>query len=478
MSFFNSEIATSNLNINSNYICNDSTNSHLEFHTLSGSIKLNPNNGQIKMYNNLHMQSGNDIKTILTSDGKIGIGTTNPHCAIQITSDGTSTTYGSTSGGYYFGYGGQESNASRNSSTTSVRLDVNGHARISSGTLVNSDERIKNNFTALLDNNCLNKLKQIIPYSYNYIDIIERGDTLVYGFKAQQIKDIIPGVVNDTNTDYLPNIFKMCNLVFENNANITNIITIDNIDNYDLNSNNKLKIYIESDNNSYIITTITNINNNNVSVDYQFTNNLTQIFVYGKEVKDFHILNYNRIIPVCVSAIQEIDKSVVSHFTGSHSSFPTDETIDYSTKIGQIVVSTGNYKINHNGTEYTGQNAIMIDHATPQFELSNADNQKSVIGIISRVNDDTSILINTSGEGSIWVCSYGGNLENGDYLASCVIEGYGSKQNDDLKHNYTVAKITCNVDFTGDLSGFENSSISYNGIEYKAALVGCIYQIG
>lgn len=193
---------------------------------------------------------------------------------------------------------------------------------------------------------------------------------------------------------------------------------------------------------------------------------------------DFHVLNTNRIIPVNVAAIQEIDRRVVSHFTGSHSSFPKDEEIDYSTKIGQIVVSTSNYKINHNGIEYTGQNAIMIDHATLQFELSNANNLKSVIGVISRVNDDTSILINTSGEGSIWVCSYGGNLENGDYLASCVIEGYGSKQNDDLKHNYTVAKITCDVDFTGDLSGFQNGVISFNGIQYKTALVGCIYQIG
>ena len=341
---------------------------------------------------------------------------------------------------------------------------------------ITSDERIKKNFIDLNDYECLQKIKQLKPYQYQYIDEIGKGTNYVYGFKAQEVINVINNAValqiGDTH-----NIYSNCNIIDKGLENNNAIIEILDIENYELLVNDILNIKLENSvEGTSIFSTITNIDGNNITVDTSF--DCETVFIYGKKVDDFHVLNTNRIIPVNVAAIQEIDRRVVSHFTGSHSSFPTDETIDYSTKIGQIVVSTGDYKINHNGIEYTGQNAIMIDHATPQFELSNADNQKSVIGIISRVNDDTSILINTSGEGSIWVCSYGGNLENGDYLASCVIEGYGSKQNDDLKHNYTVAKITCNVDFTGDLSGFENSSISYDGIEYKTALVGCIYQIG
>ena len=47
------------------------------------------------------------------------------------------------------------------------------------------------------------------------------------------------------------------------------------------------------------------------------------------------------------------------------------------------------------------------------------------------------------------------------------------KQDADLLHNYTVAKITqdCNFD-----SG--TTDVTYNGVTYKAKLVGCTYHCG
>ena len=45
------------------------------------------------------------------------------------------------------------------------------------------------------------------------------------------------------------------------------------------------------------------------------------------------------------------------------------------------------------------------------------------------------------------------------------------KQNDDIRHNYTVAKITQDFDFNNDKS----VDIIYNDIKYKIAFVGCIY---
>ena len=57
--------------------------------------------------------------------------------------------------------------------------------------------------------------------------------------------------------------------------------------------------------------------------------------------------------------------------------------------------------------------------------------------------------INSVGEGGMWVCNKNGPLENGDYISSSSIPGYGMKQtkNEDCLTNYTVAKITCNCDF-------------------------------
>jgi len=56
--------------------------------------------------------------------------------------------------------------------------------------------------------------------------------------------------------------------------------------------------------------------------------------------------------------------------------------------------------------------------------------------------------VNSLGEGGMWVTNKSGIFENGDYITSSSVPGYGQKQDDDLLHNYTVAKITTDCDFT------------------------------
>ncbi len=66
-----------------------------------------------------------------------------------------------------------------------------------------SDERIKKNIQDINDDTSLQKILQIQPKTYEYIDQVERNDGIVYGFIAQQIKKIEKAVI--------PNIFKICN---------------------------------------------------------------------------------------------------------------------------------------------------------------------------------------------------------------------------------------------------------------------------
>jgi hypothetical protein len=42
-----------------------------------------------------------------------------------------------------------------------------------------------------------------------------------------------------------------------------------------------------------------------------------------------------------------------------------------------------------------------------------------------------------------------GPLESGDYITTSNVAGYGQKQDDDVLHNFTVAKITMDCDFSG-----------------------------
>ena len=86
--------------------------------------------------------------------------------------------------------------------------------------------------------------------------------------------------------------------------------------------------------------------------------------------------------------------------------------------------------------------------------------------------NDERVIINSLGEGGIWVTNLNGNLENGDYITTSTAAGLGQKQDDDLLHNYTVAKITQDCDFSG------GTDFEHNSQTYKKQFVGCTYHCG
>ncbi len=59
----------------------------------------------------------------------------------------------------------------------------------------------------------------------------------------------------------------------------------------------------------------------------------------------------------------------------------------------------------------------------------------------------------------MWVANSNGNVENGDYIQSSDHLGYGEKQDDDLLHNFTVAKATMDCKFDLDSPYYECKEI-------------------
>tara|TARA_X000000950_G_scaffold277501_1_gene367049 strand:+ start:1057 stop:1413 length:357 start_codon:yes stop_codon:yes gene_type:complete len=98
----------------------------------------------------------------------------------------------------------------------------------------------------------------------------------------------------------------------------------------------------------------------------------------------------------------------------------------------------------------------------------------------SNDNDDKQVYINSIGEGGILVVNTNGNFENGDFIQSSDIMGLGEKQDDDILHNYTVAKITCDCDF--DLNSEVYACAEFydeaSSKTYRQAFVGCTYHCG
>ena len=150
------------------------------------------------------------------------------------------------------------------------------------------------------------------------------------------------------------------------------------------------------------------------------------------------------------------------------------------------------------GSSTSEKRTATINESLPRVELTSKRNQKSVFGVVSDAEDpnettrryilgafgteaekeDDRVVVNSLGEGAIWVSDINGMLENGDYITTCEIPGYGMKQDDDILHNYTVAKITQDCMFDLESEDYICKELEHDGIMYKVAFVGCTYHCG
>jgi hypothetical protein len=85
------------------------------------------------------------------------------------------------------------------------------------------------------------------------------------------------------------------------------------------------------------------------------------------------------------------------------------------------------------------------------------------------------VRVNGLGEGAVWVTDVAGPIENGDYICSSVVPGYGRRQDDDVLHNYTVAKATMSCAFDLESADYQCITVTHEGVTYRAAFVGCSY---
>jgi len=118
------------------------------------------------------------------------------------------------------------------------------------------------------------------------------------------------------------------------------------------------------------------------------------------------------------------------------------------------------YWNDYNGTMNSASSLPEDSEVTDQMNYSNS-------------STEFKCRANSVGEGGIWVTNLTGNIENGDYITSSPISGYGQLQDDDLLHNYTVAKCTEAVDWNS-----LTDTIDHEGQAYKKYLVGCTYHCG
>jgi len=125
------------------------------------------------------------------------------------------------------------------------------------------------------------------------------------------------------------------------------------------------------------------------------------------------------------------------------------------------------------------KDGITIENAVPIVALSRKKKDKRVFGVFGatkrNTNNKNRLIVNSVGEGAICVSNTNGNIENGDYIQSSDLLGYGEKQDDDLLHNYTIAKETMDCEFELDSPYYQCHEIE-NGV--RVAFIACSYHCG
>lgn len=194
--------------------------------------------------------------------------------------------------------------------TASLSISSNKDIYIKNGILrVSSDRRIKKDIVELNDNECLEAIRTIGLKKYKYIDPISRGtDQYVRGFIAQDVSNIIPNSVKITN-NYIPNIYNSGDASLISSNNNTNIYNIVSINNIILEKQQDLtKILLYDDENNRIETILKEqINANTISIETKETLS-SKVFMYGEEIYDFNILDKNAIYTTAIGALQELDR--------------------------------------------------------------------------------------------------------------------------------------------------------------------------
>ena len=145
---------------------------------------------------------------------------------------------------------------------------------------------------------------------------------------------------------------------------------------------------------------------------------------------------------------------------------------------------------------------ITYETALPKCALATTDGSKTVFGVVAGYpttetgeyihngflmrpafegyarragvgDDEWNIGTMSLGEGVVWVTNINGDIENGDFIESSVVTGYGRKQDDDILRSKTVAKCTESIDWSS-----VTDTIVHNGTEYKKVLIACTYHCG
>jgi hypothetical protein len=232
----------------------------------------------------------------MLSTGNVGIGCNAPPYKLTVKPDATTT------GGSMTYFVKDSTNISTATlGTISITIYAEGYI-VANGIGAVSDTRIKENIQDVQDDVALQRLRLIQPKTYTYKDTITRGNNTVYGFIAQQIREVLPYATNLIK-EVVPDIYQL-------GDRVEDIVTLRE-STFSFNESSGNVKFIQKNGGEKTIP-VEYISSNQLRIKNlsELNDTESEIFVYGREVNDFHTLNKDAIFTVNVAATQELDRQL------------------------------------------------------------------------------------------------------------------------------------------------------------------------
>jgi hypothetical protein len=235
---------------------------------------------------------------ITYTDGNVGIDKSAPSTKLHV-GDGQGST-GSTSYRYFSAGGNSIGSELINTTINTICSTFESSLLVSGKISAASDSRIKTNITDIHDDIALQKIMSIQPKTYEYIDQVSRGSNIVYGFIAQQIKEVIPEAVA-IQSDVIPDVFKYASCT-------QNVITFETSSHASYAINTKLDIIDMNEQRETYTIIITDPITHSMILDKPVQT--SNVFVYGSHVQDFHVLDKTYVYTLNVCSTQTLSEKI------------------------------------------------------------------------------------------------------------------------------------------------------------------------